>query len=110
MLIREHLKRVHSPVQCDRCYEIFPGSLKERAACLAKLAEHRQMAVPCERGDASNKEGIDEFQWAILDKQSRKKNQEAHRIEKWYEIWNVLFPGPDVEKPKNPCEYFLRLS
>ncbi|KAK4209755.1 POZ-AT hook-and zinc finger-containing protein 1 [Rhypophila decipiens] len=100
--LKEHLKRVHSPVQCDRCYEIFPGSLKERAACLAKLAEHRKKAVSCERGDVSDKEGIDEFQWAILDKQSRKKNQEAHRVEKWYEIWDVLFPEAGVERPENP--------
>ncbi|KAM7208151.1 POZ-, AT hook-, and zinc finger-containing protein 1 [Naviculisporaceae sp. PSN 640] len=100
--LKEHLKRVHSPVQCDRCYEIFPGSLKERAACLAKLAEHRQMAVPCERGLASDKEGIDDRQWAILDKQSRKKNQEAHRVEKWYEIWDVLFPEPGIQRPENP--------
>ncbi|KAK3315542.1 hypothetical protein B0H66DRAFT_536408 [Apodospora peruviana] len=100
--LKEHLKRVHSPVQCDRCYEIFPGSLKERAACLARLAEHRKMDVSCERGDPSMKEGIDETQWAVLDKQSRKKNQEAHRLEKWYEIWEVLFPEPGVERPENP--------
>lgn len=61
------------------------------------------MDVSCELGDPSRKEGIDEAQWAALDKQNRKKNQETHRVEKWFEIWDVLFPGR--ERPKSPCEY-----
>jgi len=97
---REHLKRVHSPVQCERCHEIFAGT--DRAACLSKLAEHRKQAESCELGDPSRKEGIDEAQWATLDKQNRKKNQEAHRVEKWFEIWEVLFP--DVQRPNSPCK------
>ncbi|KAK0613942.1 hypothetical protein B0T14DRAFT_386515, partial [Immersiella caudata] len=96
--LKEHLKRVHSPVQCERCHEIFPGT--DRAACLSRLAEHRKMNVSCELGDPSRKEGIDEAQWAALDKQNRKKNQETHRVEKWFEIWDVLFPGK--ERPKSP--------
>ncbi|KAK1754759.1 hypothetical protein QBC47DRAFT_384864 [Echria macrotheca] len=96
--LKEHLKRVHSPVQCERCHEIFPGT--DRAACLARLAEHRKMASSCELGDPTKKEGIDEAQWAALDKQNRKKNQETHRVEKWFEIWDVLFP--DVPRPKSP--------
>ncbi|KAK5658428.1 hypothetical protein OQA88_1817 [Cercophora sp. LCS_1] len=58
------------------------------------------MNVSCELGDSSKKEGIDEAQWAALDKQNRKKNQETHRVEKWFEIWDVLFPG--VDRPKSP--------
>jgi len=99
-LHREHLKRVHSPVQCERCHEIFPGT--DRALCLSQLAEHRKMDVACELGDPSRKEGIDEAQWAALDKQNRKKSQEAHRVEKWFEIWDVLFPGRP--RPKSPCK------
>jgi len=92
---------VHSPVQCERCHQIFPGT--DRAACLSQLADHRKMDVSCELGDPSRKEGIDEAQWAALDKQNRKKNQETHRVEKWFEIWDVLFPGR--ERPKSPCEH-----
>ncbi|KAK0634409.1 hypothetical protein B0T17DRAFT_611427 [Bombardia bombarda] len=98
--LKEHLKRAHSPVQCERCYEIFPGTIKERPACLSRLAEHRKMDISCERGDPANKEGIDEAQWAALERQNRKKNQEIHRLEKWNEIWDVLFPG--VKRPENP--------
>ncbi|KAK3370971.1 hypothetical protein B0T24DRAFT_512290, partial [Lasiosphaeria ovina] len=97
--LKEHLKRVHSPVQCERCYEVFPGT--DRATCLTKLAEHRIMDVSCPKlEDSSKKEGISEAQWAALDKQNRKKNQEIHRVEKWFEIWDVVFPG--VERPKSP--------
>lgn len=96
--LKEHLKRVHSPVQCERCHEIFPGT--DRAACLSRLAEHRKKDVSCELGDPSRKEGIDEAQWAALDKQNRKKNQETHRVEKWFEIWDVLFPSKP--RPKSP--------
>ena len=63
------------------------------------------MNVACELGDPSKKEGIDEAQWAALDKQNRKKNQETHRVEKWFEIWDVLFPS--VIRPKSPCTFSL---
>ena len=52
--------------------------------------------------DASLKEGVDEAQWAKLDRQNRKRNQEIHKVEKWFEIWDVLFPG--VKRPTTPCE------
>ena len=60
------------------------------------------MDVSCKLGDSSKKEGIDEAQWAALDKQNRKMNQEEHKIEKWFEIYKVIFPG--AEKPQNPCK------
>ncbi|KAK0736541.1 hypothetical protein B0T21DRAFT_289014 [Apiosordaria backusii] len=99
--LKEHLKRTHSPVQCERCKETFnPGKGGDRAESLNKLAEHRKSEVPCPLRDASLKEGVDEVQWAMLDKQNRKKNQEVHRVEKWFEIWDVLFP--EVARPESP--------
>lgn len=96
--LKEHLKRVHSPVQCNRCYKIFPGT--DRATCLANLSEHQKESDACELGDPSQKEGIDAVQWAALERQNRKKNQEAHKLEKWFEIWDVLFPG--ATRPETP--------
>ncbi|KAK4167480.1 hypothetical protein QBC43DRAFT_255955 [Cladorrhinum sp. PSN259] len=99
--LKEHLRRTHSPVQCERCKETFnPGKGGDRAESLNKLAEHRKNETPCPLRDASLKEGVDEVQWAMLDKQNRRKNAEAHRVEKWFEIWDVLFPG--VPRPDNP--------
>ncbi|KAK4224381.1 hypothetical protein QBC38DRAFT_485587 [Podospora fimiseda] len=99
--LKEHLRRTHSPVQCERCKETFnPGKGGDRAESLNKLAEHRKSENPCPLRDASLKEGVDEVQWAMLDKQNRRKNAEAHRVEKWFEIWDVLFPG--VPRPESP--------
>ncbi|KAK3984316.1 hypothetical protein QBC44DRAFT_277572, partial [Cladorrhinum sp. PSN332] len=99
--LKEHLRRTHSPVQCERCKETFnPGKGGDRAESLNKLAEHRKSETPCPLRDASLKEGVDEVQWAMLDKQNRRKNAEAHRVEKWFEIWDVLFRG--VPRPDSP--------
>ncbi|KAK1760077.1 hypothetical protein QBC47DRAFT_349 [Echria macrotheca] len=95
--LKEHLKRVHTPVQCERCYKVFPGP--DRALCLSRLSDHRKLAVSCELGDPSLKCGIDEAQWALLD---RINDKGTHRVEKWYEIWDLLFPG--TKKPRSPCK------
>ncbi|KAK4235546.1 POZ-AT hook-and zinc finger-containing protein 1 [Achaetomium macrosporum] len=97
--LKEHLKRVHSPVQCERCKMTFNVG-KDRAQALTELAEHRKREEPCELRDASLKEGVDEAQWAKLEKQNRRRNQEVHRVEKWFEMWDILFPGS--ARPDNP--------
>jgi hypothetical protein len=101
ILFREHLKRKHYPVQCDRCYQIFPGS--DRASCVLALENHRQLPIPCERRQTTLKEGISDAQWANLDKKKNtKKTQASSRIEKYWEIWDAIFPG--VTRPETPCK------
>jgi len=95
------LKRKHYPVQCDRCYHVFPGT--DRPGCIEQLLKHRQLDVPCERRDPSLREGISDAQWAALEKQNRKRNQETHKVEKWFEIWTILFPR--AEQPETPCKF-----
>jgi hypothetical protein len=73
---REHLKRKHYPVQCERCYHIFPGS--NRAACLRALAEHLQLPTPCELKLAILKEGISDAQWANLEKRTVSRKGKQH--------------------------------
>lgn len=104
---REHLKRVHSPVQCQRCYEIFRGALADRGHCLSQLASHLTTAN-CDVGDPSGKEGIDDIQWAAIDKQNRKKNREVHQVEAWYKIWDLLFPH--APRPISPCKCRATIS
>src|SRR4051812_46155528 len=97
---REHLRRKHNPVQCDRCCCIFDGS--DRATCMLELKKHHQLPVPCDLNSSGTKEGISDFQWAILDKKRSKKNiQGLSSVDKWNEIWSVLFPG--VSHPQTPC-------
>ena len=104
-VFREHLKRKHYPVQCERCYHIFEGG-SDRAVRARELENHRQLPHPCERGDASLKEGISDAQWASLDR--KKKNQGSSNIEKWNEIWAILFPEKSC--PKTPCKPTTHLS
>lgn len=74
----------------------------DRSACVLALEAHRQLDVPCERKFSSLKEGISDAQWVSLEKKRGKiKNAESSRIEKWFDIWNVLFPG--VARPAAPC-------
>lgn len=49
------------------------------------------------------KEGISEEQWAALERQNHKKNQEKHKFERWFDIWRILFPG--VDEPRTPCKF-----
>jgi hypothetical protein len=99
-VLREHLKRKHYPVQCERCYRLFDGG-SDRAVKVRELENHRKLPQGCELGDASLKEGISEAQWASLDR--KKKNQGSSNIEKWNEIWAILFP--DKPCPETPCKH-----
>ncbi|KAH9209158.1 hypothetical protein DL95DRAFT_477768 [Leptodontidium sp. 2 PMI_412] len=97
--LKEHLKRTHYPVQCNRCWQIFPGS--DRAVSVLALESRRQLPDSCKLREPKLKEGISDAQWAKLDKKkSVKKDQASHRVEKYWEIWDILFPG--VSRPSNP--------
>jgi len=77
-------------------------SVGDVAKCMDQLKEHQRAAEPCKVGDGSLVEGISEAQWAQLEKQNRKKNQEIHKVDKWFEIWRVIFPH--TEPPATPCK------
>ncbi|KAF8854036.1 hypothetical protein BDZ45DRAFT_51012 [Acephala macrosclerotiorum] len=105
--LKEHLKRVHYPVQCERCYLIFEFKRGQRSPAVSKLAEHRQQEERCPRQADSLKEGISDAEWSRLseEKKSRKgkaaipeKPQSA--VDKWKEIWIILFPTAEV--PQTP--------
>ena len=51
-------------------------------------------------------EGIDHSQWVQIDKilkVKRDKGKHKSDIDKWFELWEVLFPN--VPTPVHPCEY-----
>jgi hypothetical protein len=52
---------------------------------------------PCQAKSPSLKEGIDDGQWEKMYHLKEKKD-----YEKWFEIWEILYPG--VDPPLNPCE------
>lgn len=98
------MKRKHYPVQCGRCFRVF--SAADRSKALSDLGEHNRSTTLCELKSASLKEGISDSQWAQLEKKkSTKKDQETSTVEKWYEIWAILFPDVGEEsRPKTPCK------
>lgn len=100
--LREHLKRVHKPVQCERCYEVFSGS--SHASCIENLRKHRRQENGCSLGDSSLRAEIDDAQWAALSAMnkgsSKPKVTDRDRVTRWFEIWMILFPGQP--KPKSP--------
>jgi hypothetical protein len=103
---REHLERKHTHAQCERCGAVFDGSDEPTRA--KRLQDHLRLAVPCELSDTIVQEGISTTQWATIRKQVDKKGKGNSRpigkstVEKWNEIWVVLFP--DVLVPSNPCK------
>jgi len=75
----------------------------DRAALLVALHDHSRHDPQCNLRDPSLKEGISDDQWVLLDKKkSIRKDQEFSSVEKWYEIWVILFP--ELSKPETPCE------
>lgn len=95
------MKRKHSPVQCERCYELFLGT--DRSGCILRLEAHRQLETSCQRGDSALKEGISEAQWARLEgKRGTKAPQTVERVGRWFEIWDILFP--QCNRPASPCQ------
>jgi hypothetical protein len=85
---------------------VFDGS--DIATRERRFEEHQRQEVPCQLKPKVIKEGISEAQWAALGKSSNKKGKSTscplprNTVEKWNEIWVVLFPA--VNCPSNPCK------
>ncbi|CZR67828.1 uncharacterized protein PAC_17727 [Phialocephala subalpina] len=107
--LKEHLKRVHYPVQCERCYAIFKFKRGERSSAVSELASHRQQEERCPRLPDSLKEGISDAEWSRLSEEKKnRKGKDAtpekpqSAVDKWKEIWIILFPT--IEAPQTPFE------
>ncbi|PVH69697.1 hypothetical protein DL98DRAFT_661547 [Cadophora sp. DSE1049] len=109
--LKEHLKRVHRPVQCARCYQIFPFKGVPRSSAIGELAKHLRQERRCEENPDSMKEGIDDAEWSRLSEEKKTQKGKGKRkvptpekprsaLEQWYEIWVILFPG--IEAPPTP--------
>ncbi|RYP20860.1 hypothetical protein DL765_002594 [Monosporascus sp. GIB2] len=97
---REHIERKHWPVQCDRCYMMFSQKGKDRAESEAELMKHRQLEDACKRGNPELRQGITAEQWAHLKGGSGKKRPRVSPVERWWEIWDIIFPGK--QRPDHP--------
>jgi hypothetical protein len=105
---RDHFKSSHRLPQCEKCYRILED--------VTQLTEHRRSGTCAQKG-IELKEGIDDGQWEMIEEVLGKRGKspsekERHDIEKWFEIWAILFPG--TPSPELPCKllglkYFLNV-
>ncbi|KAH8656116.1 hypothetical protein BGZ60DRAFT_417808 [Tricladium varicosporioides] len=95
--IKDHFKASHRPFQCVKCYGIFKD--------IDELQEHQRSEI-CSKNLPALKEGIDDGQWAKIESIIKAKKgislaeKRKHDIEKWFDIWRIIFPG--VSPPSNP--------
>lgn len=94
---RDHFKAAHVMSQCERCNESF-YEVTERIT-------HQELGECNPNESKPLRRGINDTQWLAIEKVIGGKQK--HGIEKWFEIWHILFPN--IPKPLNPYKgkYFL---
>ncbi|KAI0829542.1 hypothetical protein F5Y06DRAFT_282603 [Hypoxylon sp. FL0890] len=104
--LKEHIKRKHLLIQCERCYKNFSLKGKATEESLADLRRHRQQPEPCIVGNSEVNMGISVEQWTLLDKSGGKKRQKISEVQKWFIIWETIYP----EKPHPPHPWAERTT
>lgn len=88
---------------CEQCFELFDNS--------DQLIRHMTSGRHCSPLPGVTKpvgEYISVSQWERIDNILKSRGQldpaerETHDIERWFEIWDVLFPGEP--RPPHPCK------
>ncbi|KAF8854410.1 hypothetical protein BDZ45DRAFT_728818 [Acephala macrosclerotiorum] len=97
--LRAHFKQTHLHVQCGRCSQLFQGTPSKR---VADLNAHQLQG--CSEKLPLVNEGVTLLHWAqIEDKTSGKKGGgkgvDTSEVQKWNEIWGILFPGQQLPSP-----------
>jgi len=98
---REHIYRRHKrpAFRCPRCLDTFETD--------DKLNEHARSDAICDTKDAPPEEEtiyISKSQ----ESQLRKKKRERSEEERWFNIFNMLFPGVPVDQRPSPCKQILQ--
>ena len=71
--------------------------------------EHCSGRELCIEKLSSDKDGFNDRLWREIVSLVKARRglsageRERHEIERWYDIWRVLFPG--VSEPSNPCRF-----
>jgi hypothetical protein len=94
---REHIYRRHQrpAFRCPRCLDTFETD--------DKLNEHARSDAICDTKDAPPEEEtiyISKSQESEL----RKKKRERSEEERWFNIFNICFPGVPVDQRPSPCK------
>ncbi|KAK0719110.1 hypothetical protein B0H67DRAFT_459235, partial [Lasiosphaeris hirsuta] len=93
--VKAHLYKRHTlPLQCPRCWEPFRSE--------ARFREHLQQDPPC--AVLANQKIVDGFtkeQEKML-RSRRRSRPETSRVDKWKEVYTILFPDDDVDNLPSP--------
>jgi len=107
--IREHLRRKHYPVQCNRCCLIFKVIKEDRATAITELKKHQRRDEVCQKSPESEIEGLSDDHWLKLDQTRQGKKGKLSsaelpksEVDKWMDIWKILFP--EISPPATPCK------
>ncbi|RYP70087.1 hypothetical protein DL771_005704 [Monosporascus sp. 5C6A] len=65
-----------------------------------KYGSSTHLEDACRRGNPELKQGITAEQWALLKGGSGKKRLRVSPVERWWEIWDIIFPGK--QRPDHP--------
>ncbi|KAI0895636.1 hypothetical protein F4806DRAFT_496550 [Annulohypoxylon nitens] len=98
--LKEQIKRKHLIIQCERCNMNFSGKGKAEEQSLMELRRHRQQAASCTLAIQETNDGVSMEQWTLLDRSGGKKRQKKSEVEKWFDIWDTIYPG--VAHPAHP--------
>jgi len=101
--VRQHLKRYHAPIRCPKCCDLFE-SKKERNDHfhLARCGTERPHLPP----------EMTEDMWNLIAMRGlSKKRGNSVDEQRWFNIWEILFPGTThPDSPYVGSEFSERLS
>jgi uncharacterized C2H2 Zn-finger protein len=80
---------------CPRCWQIFQNE--------ADVDSHLQRKQVCEIGEAKSIERLDKTMEVRL--RSRKRTT-LSEVEKWKEVYRILFPDDSDDMMPSPCKNF----
>lgn len=80
----------------------FSGKGKAEEQSLMELRRHRQQPASCTLAIQETNNGVSMEQWTLLDRSGGKKRQKKSEVEKWFDIWDTIYPG--VAHPAHPCK------
>lgn len=109
MLDREHIERTHLDVQCGRCAQTFDGTPDKRVTDL-----HTHTLEICSDNRPFTNEGVSRPQWGLIKEKTNGKKSSGNgpptpEVQKWNDIWEILFLGHECPNPCKLQHYLLSL-
>ncbi|KAI1771230.1 hypothetical protein F4818DRAFT_430554 [Hypoxylon cercidicola] len=99
--VKEHIKRKHVVIQCERCFRNFSKKNMKKEESVAELAKHRREPEPCALGNPREANlGINMDQESLLNESRGKKRQKVSDVDKWFNIWKIIFLN--IPQPSHP--------